>query len=115
MLGCVGCQPHGLHLCVDPFVAPLDALAPRAANEELVGGGDLVEVAFLSHGGALDDPTTASPAGEGPYLKMLTARAATSRIVSAETADSESMSILARRVSGIESVGLNAIELVNDT
>ena len=46
---------------------------------------------------------------------MLTERAATSRIEIAETADSESISIFARRVSGIESVGLNAIEFVNDT
>ena len=49
------------------------------------------------------------------YLKMLTARAATSRIVIAEMPDSASISSLAQRVSGIESVGLNAIELVNET
>jgi hypothetical protein len=54
------------------------------------------------------------PQGKG-YLKMLTARAATSRIVSAETADSESISSFVRRVSGIASVGLNATELVKDT
>jgi hypothetical protein len=46
---------------------------------------------------------------------MFTARAATRRTVSDETADSESMSIFARRVSGIASVGLNAIEFVNET
>jgi hypothetical protein len=50
-----------------------------------------------------------------PYLKMLTARAATSRTVTAETADSDNISIFARRVSGIVSVGLNAIEFVNET
>ena len=49
------------------------------------------------------------------YLKILTERAATSRMLSAETADSESISIFALRVSGSASVGLNAIELVNDT
>ena len=49
------------------------------------------------------------------YLKMLTERAATSRMLTADTPDSESISIFARRVSGIESVGLNAIEFVNDT
>ena len=49
------------------------------------------------------------------YLKMLTARAATSRMLSAETADSETISIFAQRLSGIASVGLNAIELVKET
>ena len=49
------------------------------------------------------------------YLKMLTARAATSRIVIAEIADSNSISSFARRVSGIASVGLKAIEFVNET
>ena len=48
-------------------------------------------------------------------MKMLTERAATSRMLSAETPDSESISIFARRVRGMASVGLNAIELVNDT
>ena len=33
----------------------------------------------------------------------------------AETADSESISIFAQRLSGIASVGLNAIEFVKDT
>ena len=46
---------------------------------------------------------------------MLTARAVTSRIVTAETADSDIISSFARRVNGIASVGLNAIELVSDT
>ena len=46
---------------------------------------------------------------------MLTARAATSRIVTEEIADSESISCFARRVSGIASVGLKAIEFVNET
>lgn len=49
------------------------------------------------------------------YLKMFTARAATSRMLRAETADSESISSFAHRLSGIASVGLNAIEFVNDT
>src|SRR4029450_1287390 len=51
-------------------------------------------------------------AARGHYLKMLTARAATSRIVTAEIADSESISSFAQRVSGSVSVGLNAIEFV---
>jgi hypothetical protein len=46
---------------------------------------------------------------------MLTARAATSSTVKDETADSESISSFARRLSGIASVGLKAIELVNET
>ena len=45
---------------------------------------------------------------------MLTARAATSSTVTAETADSVSIIIFTRRVSGITSVGLNAIALVNE-
>jgi hypothetical protein len=45
---------------------------------------------------------------------MFTARAATSSTVVAEIADSASISIFARRVSGIASVGLNAIALVNE-
>jgi hypothetical protein len=49
------------------------------------------------------------------YLKMFTARAATRSTVTAEMPDSESINILARRVSGIASVGLNAIEFVKET
>jgi hypothetical protein len=43
---------------------------------------------------------------------MLTARAATSPIVISETIDCTSISILTRTVSGIASVGLNAVALV---
>jgi hypothetical protein len=43
---------------------------------------------------------------------MFTARAATMRIVTAATAASIAISPFARRVSGIASVGLNAIEFV---
>ena len=46
---------------------------------------------------------------------MFTARAATSRIVTADADASSSISIFAWRVSGIASVGLNAIEFVNET
>ena len=42
-------------------------------------------------------------------------RAATSSTVVAEIADSASIIIFTRRVSGIASVGLNAIALVNET
>lgn len=49
------------------------------------------------------------------YLKMFTARAATSRIVTADTLDSDSIKSFAQRLSGIASVGLNAIEFVNET
>ena len=48
------------------------------------------------------------------YLKMLTERAATSSTVTAEIADSVSMRSFAHLVSGIASVGLNAIEFVNE-
>ena len=47
--------------------------------------------------------------------KMLTARAATSRMVTEEMADSLSMSSFAQRVRGMASVGLNAIEFVKET
>ena len=46
--------------------------------------------------------------------RIFTARAATSSTVVAEIADSVSIIIFTRRVSGIASVGLNAIELVNE-
>ena len=46
---------------------------------------------------------------------MFTARAATRSTVSAEVADSSSISTFARRLSGIASVGLKAIALVKAT
>jgi hypothetical protein len=46
---------------------------------------------------------------------MLTARAATRSTVREEMVDSESISIFARLVSGIASVGENAIEFVYET
>ena len=57
-------------------------------------------------------------AGTGPpaaYFKMLTARAATSPIVSSDTSDCTPISSLARGVSGIASVGLKAVADVSDT
>jgi hypothetical protein len=48
------------------------------------------------------------------YSKMLTERAATSGTVISETADSAIISSFAQRVRGIASVGLKAMELVND-
>lgn len=48
------------------------------------------------------------------YLKMFTARAATSSSVSDDRADSAAISAFAQRLSGIASVGLKAIELVNE-
>jgi hypothetical protein len=47
--------------------------------------------------------------------RMFTARAATNSTVVAEIADSASIIIFTRRVSGIASVGLNAMALVNET
>jgi hypothetical protein len=49
------------------------------------------------------------------HLRMLIARAATSRTVVAEIADSSIINSFAQRVSGIASVGLNAIAFVKDT
>ena len=48
------------------------------------------------------------------YGRMFTARAVTSSTVSAESVDSAAISSLAGRVSGIASVGLNAVALVSD-
>ena len=48
------------------------------------------------------------------HERMFTARAATRRIVIAESVDSAAINVFAGRVSGIESVGLKAIEFVND-
>ena len=56
----------------------------------------------------------AGSCGGDRYWKMLTARAATRSTVSAEIADSQSIKSLTRRVRGIASVGLKAIEFVND-
>ena len=46
---------------------------------------------------------------------MFTARAATRRMVTAESVDSAAINVLAGRVSGIASVGLNAIAFVSET
>jgi hypothetical protein len=46
---------------------------------------------------------------------MFTARAATRRTVTAESIDSAAINALAGRVSGITSVGLNAVAFVSDT
>ena len=48
------------------------------------------------------------------YFKMLTARAMTRATVTSETSDCASMVSLAHRDSGITSVGLKAVALVND-
>ena len=55
----------------------------------------------------------ADPLGHVP--STLTARAATSRTVTAERPDSRPISTFARRESGMVSVGLNAIEFVRET
>ena len=57
--------------------------------------------------------STACRDRDNRQLRMFTARAATRRIVTADRVDSAAISRLAGRVSGIASVGLNAIELVN--
>ena len=54
-------------------------------------------------------------AGRGYDPSTLTARAATSRIAATEIVESSAISVFAPRVSGIESVGLNAIPLVSAT
>ena len=47
-------------------------------------------------------------------MRTFTARAITSATVASDTADCESMPILAHRVIGTVSVGLNAVAFVND-
>ena len=56
-----------------------------------------------------------NPRGGGRQLRMLTPRAATRSSVMADAPDWISMSTLAVRLSGIASVGLNAIEFVYET
>jgi hypothetical protein len=46
---------------------------------------------------------------------MFTARAATRRMVIAESPDSAAIKVLAKRVRGIASVGLNAVAFVSET
>ncbi len=58
--------------------------------------------------------TAALPARANRQLRMLTARAATSNSVNIEIADSPSMRSFAVGESGIVSVGLNAVEFVNE-
>jgi hypothetical protein len=48
-------------------------------------------------------------------LRMLTARAATSPTVRNDAIDSISIRLLMRTLSGIASVGLNALAFVNET
>jgi hypothetical protein len=77
---------------------------------------DEIDVAFGSR--VWDAPARtpvaqySSPLGQ---RTMFTARAATNSTVVAEIADSTSIIIFTRRVSGIASVGLKAIALVNET
>ena len=54
-------------------------------------------------------------AGHRSSRRMLTARAATSSNVRIERPDCTSISSFAQRVSGIVSVGLNALAFVNET
>ena len=83
------------------------ALDERGPARETESGALRIVLAALGTGGH---------AGSlGRYLMMFTARAATRRIATAEKADSMNMASFARRVSGIASVGLNAMELVNET
>jgi hypothetical protein len=49
------------------------------------------------------------------YMRMFTARAATRSTVAAERVDSAAIKALAWRVSGMASVGLNAVAFVSET
>lgn len=60
-------------------------------------------------------PVAAASGSRQLFGSMLTARAATSPTVTSEIADWASMSIFAHRLSGMVSVGENAVALVNDT
>ena len=63
----------------------------------------------------LNQPVAAPGGATGRrHLRMFTARAATSSTVIDDAADSISISNFAGRVSGIASVGLNAIAFVNE-
>jgi hypothetical protein len=66
----------------------------------------------VSRAAAIEDRRLGGAAGYG--CRMFTARAATNRIATIEIPDSIAISDFAVRVSGIASVGLNAIEFVID-
>jgi hypothetical protein len=70
-------------------------------------------------GGARGDPTarvSVSLAARGSYiLRMLTARAATTPTVRNDAIDSSNIRVLMRTLSGMASVGLNALAFVNAT
>ena len=77
----------------------------------------LVVIAIATHRlGGPDAPWATAPVrARMNQRRMLTARPATSTTVITEIADSESINRLARLVSGIASVGLNAMAFVNET
>jgi hypothetical protein len=62
-----------------------------------------------------DPPLQRPQASPNSYARMFTARAATRSTVTAERVDSAAINALAGRVSGIASVGLNAVAFVKET
>ena len=111
------------HVLMTKDYTPLDPKPPR--TQVLRAGIGPVLVLAVSGGSereelirfeqALGARIGGRPRRHPFHFKMLIARAATSSTVVAEIEDSSSISSFARRVSGIASVGLNAIELVNET
>lgn len=98
------------------MASPWGILALRNSRADRPVAAPLVIVPFTSLPAMAPDATgalTATDAHHG-YCKTLIARAITRSTVSAEIPDSTSMSIFIRRVRGIASVGLNAMEFVND-
>jgi hypothetical protein len=79
------------------------------------GGQAIVLAAWRTLRGPEDDAVALVERHLSGYDRMLTARAATRRMVIAESVDSAAINVLAGRVSGMESVGLKAIEFVSET
>ena len=86
-----------------------------ASLARLEAGAGMAEGPRRNPGASSGRPAIAPGPDRLSYSKMLMARAATSRTVIDETLASLSIASLIRRVSGMASVGLKAIELVNET
>ena len=96
-------------------VVPEASMTPFRQDPRKVGHPDDLCVGAQP---SVDHPAGVAACWPGPpppYFRMLTARAATSPIVSSDTSDCRPISSLARGVSGIVSVGLNAVADVSDT
>ncbi len=115
-------QPRGAGLAVvvqarerapvgGPAARPASLGRPSAPLEQSGEGRKASPRSLVSSRG----PRPPGPGAMTRYTRMFTARAATRRTVIADRVDCAAISALAERVSGIASVGLNAIPFVSAT